>query len=118
MQDVQLLNLLKIQSYCLLNDSFIILELSHLIIIPSPTQIQNETNYKTYTTRLSCFNNLLVNSVKISKNARCGGGLVGSSRRSVFLTANKIPARCKDAIASRFLTASKPNDNANRFASS
>lgn len=73
----------------------------------------------TYTTFLSCFSSLLVNSLRISRNRRHGGGADGSSAASLlFCTANRIPARCKTIIASRFLTASNPNDSANRFANS
>lgn len=74
---------------------------------------------KTYTTFLSCFSSLLVNSFRISKKRRHGGGADGSSTASMlFCTANNIPARCSAMIASRFFTASKPKDNANLFANS
>lgn len=73
----------------------------------------------TYTTFLSCFNSLLVNSFRISRNSRHGGGADGSSTASLLLwTANRIPARWSEMIASRFFMASKPNDSANRFANS
>lgn len=56
--------------------------------------------------------------MSISKNGKLGGGPNGSSKDSFELTANNIPARCKAVIASRFLTASSPKDNANLFANS
>lgn len=75
--------------------------------------------FLTYTTFLSCFSSLLVNSFRISKNSKQGGGADGSSATStLFCTANRIPALCKTIIASRFLTASKPNESANRLANS
>lgn len=75
-------------------------------------------NY-TYTTRLSCLRSLFVNSDKISRKDKLGGGPVGScSIPSGGVIAKRTPARCKAVIASRFFTASKPNDKANRFASS
>lgn len=75
--------------------------------------------YSTYTTRLSCLRSLFVNSDSISRNGKFGGGPVGScSIPSGGVMTNNTPARCKAVIASRFFTASKPKDKANRFASS
>ena len=59
-----------------------------------------------------------MNSVSISRNARLGGGSVGSPWFSGGLTAKRMPSRCKAVMASLFLTASKPKDKANLFASS
>lgn len=78
----------------------------------------NRTIQNTHTTRLSCFSSLLVNSVKISRNGRFGGGPVGSSLFSRGFTENRIPSLCRAVMASRFFTASKPKDRANLFASS
>lgn len=62
---------------------------------------------------------MFVNSDKISKKERLGGGPVGScSIPSGGVIANKTPALCNAVIASRFFTASKPNDKANRLANS
>lgn len=72
----------------------------------------------TYTTLLSCFSNLLVNSFKISKKGKREGALVGSSHSSTAVTLNNIPLLCKAVTASRFFTASKPKDKAKRFANS
>lgn len=60
-----------------------------------------------------------MNSDNISRNGRFGGGPVGScSIPSGGVMANNTPERCRAVIASRFFTASKPKDKANRFASS
>ena len=45
------------------------------------------------TTFLSCLRSLFVNSVRISKNGKFGGGPDGSSLFSIGFTETKIPSR-------------------------
>lgn len=70
------------------------------------------------TMRLSCFSSLFVNSAAISRNAKLGGGPVGSFGFSSGVVAKRTASRWRAVIASRFLSASRPNERAKRFDSS
>lgn len=52
-----------------------------------------------------------MNSFKISKNARLGGGPSGSDGFSIGVIVYKIPSLCKAATASLFLTLKKEIKN-------